>query len=167
MLCKTEWQKSSLESKLLLKHKTYRYNNESLASLLLKSSNRLLEVSLIADWDFWQFSFLNSAESSQLVICSYKYLEVSVLPFKIDEIWHFPLLLTVSSANWCDLFGSWTLSNKLHSCNYRGTLVLVAAQEGALQCALFPLTMQELVCLQIIHLHPPYTAGSSPRTKSH
>jgi len=45
------------------------------------------------------------------------------LLFRIDEIWHFHLILTVSSANWHDLFGSWTLSYELHSCSYTGTLL--------------------------------------------
>lgn len=170
MLCKIECKNSSLESKLLLKHKSYRCNNEGLARSPLKSCNRLPEDTLSGDWDFWDFSFLDSAQLSQLVICSYKYLGPSVLLFRIDEIWHFPLLLTVSSANWYDLFGSRTMSNKLHSCNYTGTLLDWSwwlPKSVHLWCALFTFTMQEPVCLQMIHLHPPYTAQSSPGTKSH
>lgn len=167
MLCKIEWQNSSLESKILLKRRSYRCNNEGLASLLLKSCNRLLEDSLAADWDF---SFLDSTELSQLVICSYKYLAASVLLFRIDEIWNFPLLLTVSIANWYGHFGSWTLSHQLHSCNYTGTLLDWSSwlpKRAHRRCALFTFTMQELACLQMIYLHPPYTAWSSPGTKFH
>lgn len=116
-LCTTEWQNRSLESKLLPKNTSYLYNNGDLGSLLNHATGHLRMI-LWPLTAFWEFAFLDSAELSQLVICSYKYLATAGFPFTTDEIWHFPLLLTISNVESYHLFGSWTLSNKLYSCSY-------------------------------------------------